>query len=80
MIGALGGCGSGCGFTAGVVEDVLLVPINISYDRIVEQSLVKDELMVGHCSVCVCACVCVCREGRRDRRHSGRQLKGCGHS
>ena len=62
MIGTLGGCGSGCGFTAGVVEDVLLVPINISYDRIVEQSLVKDELMVGHCSACmrVCVCVCVC--------------------
>ena len=31
---------------AGVVEDVLLVPVNISYDKILERSFVKDELMV----------------------------------
>jgi glycerol-3-phosphate O-acyltransferase 1/2 len=29
----------------GVVEDVLVVPVNISYDRIVERNFVKDELM-----------------------------------
>jgi glycerol-3-phosphate O-acyltransferase 1/2 len=31
----------------GVVEDVLLVPVNISYDKILERSFVKDELMGG---------------------------------
>ena len=56
------GCGPGgvviswC-VCAGVVEDVLLVPVNISYDRLLEKSFVKDELMVWQC-VCVCVCVC----------------------
>lgn len=39
--------GEGTGLTAGLVEDVLVVPVNISYDRIVERKFVKNELMVG---------------------------------
>ena len=39
--------GGGTGLTAGLVEDVLVVPVNISYDRIVERKFVKNELMVG---------------------------------
>lgn len=31
----------------GVVEDVLIVPVNISYTRILERRFVKDELMVS---------------------------------
>ena len=42
-----GGGGGGTGLTAGLVEDVLVVPVNISYDRIVERKFVKNELMVG---------------------------------
>lgn len=42
-----GGGGEGTGLTAGLVEDVLVVPVNISYDRIVERKFVKNELMVG---------------------------------
>lgn len=33
-------------YYAGVVEDVLVVPVNISYDKITERHFVKDELMV----------------------------------
>lgn len=38
--------------TTGLVEDVLIVPINICYDRLVEKNFVKDELMVGVVSGC----------------------------
>jgi glycerol-3-phosphate O-acyltransferase 1/2 len=31
----------------GLVEDVLVVPVNISYDRLVETTFVKNELMGG---------------------------------
>ena len=37
--------------TTGLVEDVLVVPLNISYDRLVETTFVKNELMVS--LVCV---------------------------
>ena len=30
-----------------MVEDVLIVPVNISYTRILERRFVKDELMVS---------------------------------
>ena len=32
---------------AGLVDDVLLVPVSISYDRILERNFVKEELMVS---------------------------------
>ena len=41
---------------SGLVEDVLIVPVNIAYDRIVERDFVKAELMVGGVRV-HCACV-----------------------
>ena len=56
--------------SAGLVEDVLLVPVNICYDRIVERNFVKNELMVGSASGRGLMCVCVVsREERRDQRH-----------
>lgn len=31
----------------GIVEDILVVPVNISYDKLLEKSFVPHELMVG---------------------------------
>ena len=33
--------------TSGLVEDILIIPVNIAYDRIVERDFVKAELMVS---------------------------------
>lgn len=35
----------------GLVDDVLIVPVSISYDRILERTFVKEELMVSVNSV-----------------------------
>ena len=32
----------------GVVEDILVVPVNISYDKLLEKSFVTHELMVSN--------------------------------
>ena len=36
----------------GVVEDILVVPVNISYDKLLEKTFINHELMVsGGCFV-----------------------------
>lgn len=53
---------------AGVVEDILLVPVGISYDTIIERDFVRHELMVSQVGVAVCVhvhvhvqvCTCMC--------------------
>ena len=54
------------------MEDVLVVPVNISYDRLVETTFVKNELMVslfmrGGVTV-VIVVMLVLREERKDQR------------
>jgi len=36
-----------CLFGAGVVEDVLVVPVGISYDKLIERKFIRHELMVA---------------------------------
>ncbi len=34
-------------FSTGIVEDILVVPVNISYDKLIEKNFVRHELMVS---------------------------------
>ncbi len=41
-----------CVYLTGIVEDILVVPVNISYDKILEKNFVRHELMVrGACLI-----------------------------
>lgn len=45
---------------SGAVEDILLVPVGISYDVLIERNFVRHELMVSCiCRGNVCKCKCV---------------------
>ena len=36
-----------CMYLAGVVEDIIIVPVAIAYDKLLERRFVRHELMVG---------------------------------
>ena len=36
-----------CFVSIGVTEDILIVPVSVSYDKLLESGFVQHELMVG---------------------------------